>query len=41
MDPCYTHRETSEYDASKAIDSWTDKFSVPTLKSFPQKKLTE
>ena len=37
-----THRETSLNDTSKAIDSWTDKFSVPVSESHTQKKkLTE
>ena len=43
MGRCYTHRETSSKDTPNAIDSWTDKFSVPCLKSYQKKKkkLTE
>ena len=41
MDRVYTHRETSANDTLNAIDSWTDKFSVPTVNSYQKKKLTE
>ena len=39
-DRCYTHRDTSPNDTLNAIDSWTDKSSIPFLKPY-KKKLTE